>query len=1176
MIPLSTYNINEIYWNPINFNLIGGKLKLSNTPYIFDNGMSFLLYDCLIDLKDISFNNKSGIFLTNLNQNKNILKDNSNPNNVQPLTTIDSILSSKNLSNTYYKIINNVLSGVQPLSGLVANYNDYLVFSFENSKVSISNTSDLTLTDLGSSNQVGFSLTLYPPNSSQYFDYLLGNGSIAIFRQGTNFSNVLSEDGLGNLYFQRYNTSSLTLTSFFSLPSYQSQKQNNTSISDSFIVKYESNPSINQNELVVSSKDNTYQQNYLGIFPTENFSISNNVANCNLYLHGLKNYQDNEYRYTSNSVNRVYNKIFSGTNQEKGLNNIHLSYQNDTINLKFPSDSDTKFLFSPTSNFLPINDAGFIEAGAIGGDYPAISDRIYTSDTNLTSDAYNAKINNSYTSTNPIPKINTNNNKWLCSWLSGSNSGGVWLDRYYNSAYYSQNKALSASALVYNDRLDITKTYVYDVPSVVELLPGIVYTYHHVGINDNINYVKSLDYKTNKRCNVLTISNWLSSGLMDLSTYGNDGLVYDSNQLNFNENYWQLDGTNYALFPSNSSLLPISGLTVGLWLNVDDWGSVDGYQIFGNYYNSGFGLINDSKIYAPIITIINNNSNVVYNLNYALGNVSNLTIPNSSNAIFDTVQKLPNFSYWVFSTNSNYLSGIKYDVSNNLLTSINITQSIPNDEALMFQQIDQVLIDSKQNMYLYDSNAQQYLIMDVNGSIFAWGPKSNYNGGYVSQENGNPQIGIPNTAQRIEIDLQDNIVYSHGNASTIDNDGILWEIIGENLYYTKDPYFNPTVRNMFSTVGKAQQIVCDFFNNLWIILKNEDYIKFDKNRNISFIKKLNVVNQNVENNCTIPQYTISKNLDYLNETENNTSTPYATAYNQKNNLDTFRVRNMSFINTPYSLYTNTCGLTSYQADQAIIIDQLDAEAYIINQQGEPVTTLGFYGLTNSNDFSFITKGDFTGYDFIRKYKSNQNNLTWYFEISSPSTSVSSCQMQYNVSNLAKGWQHFAFVFNQNNNTATYYINCSAVNTVSLPLSSNLYYQYDTSLLLGAASLQNKTLNDFLNIDDGYKFVGKVSDLKMYNLPLNNTDIEKIYFSSKFSQPSNDLIWGMQVGTRNYIEEIKHWFKFQMPGSKSKYFNINIHNLKANDQVKSNIEMAINNIINKIKPANTGLYKVNWK
>ena len=50
---------------------------------------------------------------------------------------------------------------------------------------------------------------------------------------------------------------------------------------------------------------------------------------------------------------------------------------------------------------------------------------------------------------------------------------------------------------------------------------------------------------------------------------------------------------------------------------------------------------------------------------------------------------------------------------------------------------------------------------------------------------------------------------------------------------------------------------------------------------------------------------------------------------------------------------------------------------------------------------------------------------------------------------------------------------------------------------------------------------------------------------------------------------------QMPGSKSKYFNINIHNLKVSNEMKNIIESAIKSNVYKIVPAHTSLFRVNW-
>jgi hypothetical protein len=99
---------------------------------------------------------------------------------------------------------------------------------------------------------------------------------------------------------------------------------------------------------------------------------------------------------------------------------------------------------------------------------------------------------------------------------------------------------------------------------------------------------------------------------------------------------------------------------------------------------------------------------------------------------------------------------------------------------------------------------------------------------------------------------------------------------------------------------------------------------------------------------------------------------------------------------------------------------------------------------------------------------------------------------------------------------------------------------------------------------------------MYAKTFTQGEIEQLYFASDFAYPRQDLTWNMEVGDRNYIEEIEHWFKLQLPGSKSKYFNINIHNLNIdNMDIKNVIEDAIKQNISKIAPAETSLYSINW-
>ena len=1143
MANINFYKISDIYWRAINLNVINQQFKLNSNVVVFDNDMTFNQYDFLKNNKDITFNNQSGILLTDLNQNTNIFSDNVEPVNNKDLNLIETFL----VSNTgwYYNVdaINHkfVLSPDNAVS-----LTNKIKINFIDSYISIEDQNGFFLTDRGLGvGNLYFDKVISPPDNSQYFDYLLGDGYISIFRQNTNYSIIVTRDSTTGIQLTQLDTTNQVLPDnvIFKIPSYLDEKSVNTSVMDSFLVRYESNPIYNQKELLISDKNKDYMQNYLGIFPNENYTFDDQNAYFNFYIHGLKNYQTTEYNYKNTPVNRVYNKIFSGTNQNKGLENINLGFSTNTINLEFLPDSDTKFYFSPTSVMTPLSNSGLVEDGAVAGHLPFISDRIYTNYNNIALQISGLNLQ-------PLPHFD---NVWLCSWLSGSTTGEkIWLDRYYNSAFYTFDEAMSATTMYYHDKLEPDKPYVYDTPSYTMLLPSYLYQYHHIGLNDNIKYVNNLDYsyKTQKYSNILSITGWMSGGFIDNSTYHNNGLIYDSNPYNFNTTYWNLDGTNYAIFPANESLLENKNLSVSLWVKVDDWSNINGYQIFGNYYNSGFGLINNSRVFAPVVTLINGTTNTIYNLNYSLAEISKTTIPSIySGSIFNKIQRLSDYSYWVFtsSTTTPYLSALRYAADNELLMSVGIPKTHIN-------QIDQIELNSNERLYLYDNTLKNYVIYDINGN-------------YISYNS------VNSNTNRIEIDLYNSLVEVYGNASVIDNNNNLWEVIGNNLYKNK---------TMYATVGKTQQIACDYYNNIWLILEGDAYLKIDSTGNFSFEKNFSRSILPPDNNCIAPTSIDVENIDYLNEDGQTYSKTKTISVNQNINqtgsIYGQRKRSINFINTPITSYTNTCTLSATQNDQVIIIDYTDNEAYVINQNGEPTIRLNFQSLINAGDgLNFNMSGDFTGYNAIRKYKSISKNFSWNFEISDSSGNNKSARtLNYPVSTLPSGWHHFAFSFDSAAGNAKFFVNSIEVDNEDFTPNYQLYYDYRTSFLLGATTIKNSILNNFLDSKDGYRFIGSVSDLRMYNITLNKQDFEKIYFSSPYAKASSSLNWNMPIGNRNYLEEIKHWFEFQLPGNKSKYFNINLYNLKVDSNVKDSIELAIKNTMSKIVPAHTSLYKINWK
>jgi hypothetical protein len=266
-----------------------------------------------------------------------------------------------------------------------------------------------------------------------------------------------------------------------------------------------------------------------------------------------------------------------------------------------------------------------------------------------------------------------------------------------------------------------------------------------------------------------------------------------------------------------------------------------------------------------------------------------------------------------------------------------------------------------------------------------------------------------------------------------------------------------------------------------------------------------------------------------------------------------------------------------------LIDLNDNNIYTINGSGNILTKLNLTGLTNNLGVNMLSYGDFTGYQYLRKYASINRQLSWKLKLATPNgknphPSVNIKILPYDINNLTPGWHHFSLSFDGINGTIKAYLDSvQQGDTVTFaPHKYQLYYTYRTSLLLGCETIQNTTLNDIIDIDDGYKFVGQVAELRLYNKSLTKGEIEQLYFSSKYAADDRSLLWNMSVGERNYIEQIKHWYKMQLPGSKSKYYNINIHNLNIPDQVKEVIENSIKNNLNKIAPANTSLYKINWK
>jgi len=377
-----------------------------------------------------------------------------------------------------------------------------------------------------------------------------------------------------------------------------------------------------------------------------------------------------------------------------------------------------------------------VEDGAYAGEIPYTSDRVYTKQIDY------SEIRPGLPQPDSIKRLT---GSWLCSWLYKAPWGeSIWMDRYYNSSYYTIGQALTASLMVYNRDLYPDATYdVWDEYSKMTLESGVRYLYYRSGQQNSRNFLEYLeeDYQNPLGSKLIDIEVFNSSPLKDISKYKNDGLLLLNKEENLKTDYLVLDGTNHAVFPAKNSLLEQDNFTISLWLKVDDWANINGNQIFGNFYDSGFGFINEASLTAPLLTIVDSTSGNILNLNYRLNKIEELVIPKTENYQENfLIQRLINYTYWIIDAYNRKLR--LYGVEGKIIKEVNISGNI--------DYIDQVEIDSHENLYFYDIKNKKLVKMSQFGVVLNTTT-------YTDQ------------FKRIEIDLDDQVIGSYGTSSTIDN-----------------------------------------------------------------------------------------------------------------------------------------------------------------------------------------------------------------------------------------------------------------------------------------------------------------------------------------------------------------------------------------------------------------------
>ena len=1134
MIATVYNNASFFYWYPLKFNFQGYQIDSINEKYYFNNGMKFNGHAFLYQAMDYSNNNQTGLVLTDVLSSSDIFKNKSEPKEKKELEQIISTISTYTgfvispvfeSNKNFLKVSNRKkFSNVDVLYFKVDPTNKDLLY--------IENKEGLVLECNGTGEyDTYFSVKIESGSDKQKFEYFLNdNGNIILFLAGSNNKKILSFSQNNILYFKDINLNQqefrINNENIFKLNSYEKIKIDKNYINNSKIVEYKNTPIDPIDSLLkddnISNKE--YSQNFLMMFPSESPQIINDEAIYNIDYLGLKNYQNINYDYTKGPyfveenpyIRRLYWKIHTGTNQQTGYDNIYLSYTSNSTSLTFLPDRETEFQYPPTSPRVSLKNSNLIESGAISGEHPISSDRIY---------GHSINYKDILPGVSQPVSFFRETGTWLCSWLRRNKNGTVeWVDRYYNSAYYTLDKALSAESFQYYDKLDPSKPYIYDVKSTLMLEPGARYKYFRQGLNSSKQFLNYLNYttETNFGSKILHINKWNGSYLDDVSKYEHDGIIVGVNPIQTNSTQFTLNGNNHAIFPATSDLLENKKLTVSMWLNVEDWSNIYGWQIFGNYYDGGWGIINDNGQISPILTFTENLDKRTYSLNYRAGSVNSFNFSQYTNATFEWIISLPNFNYWYIDTANN----IAYRVDSNN----NVINTDLNNIKKYITKIDYVTVDKNLNLNIFDKNLGVLL-------------KITENGDFISETEGIYK-------EKIDFRSDNSLVYCDSYVSVIDNYDNMWEIVGQNLYKLTDYnssrkiYTNRTIK---AYIEKCQAITCDSDNNIWLITSSNTLIKF---------------------NTTTEKFEVNKKLldDFVPVNQ-----PGQYSY-----IGVIRTSSSEF-------YKDCLELQKPLYDIICVVDTVNFQLYYFQTTGEILKKIDIRSYIENDETRFNTnwkfsaKGDITGFDYLRKFNNpSLKNITWNLKTcDNLKEKINVITLKHNVSALPFGWHHFCLSFDGLGGICDYYIDSIKVDTKKFSKNSILYYNFLSPLLLGASTVKNTSLNDLVKIEDGYKFKGKISELIIYNKALNSSEVEQLYFSNNKSLNRDSLKWNVYVGERDYIEKIEHFFKYQLPGNKTNYYNINIHNLNVSRTIKNMIENDIRQNINKISPYNTFLNKINW-
>lgn len=657
------------------FSLKGEKITPSDS-------FSYNCYEALRDINDFKTNNYSNLFLTKKQKNSDWLNINTREsNNVNGFVTTFEWKDKDNKSWWLYFDDNYNIKdrGIQEIGckvvdekseKLYRNHIFYLEFlnDVQCHICHIFGDMTLYLTEEGGN----LSFKKGTNSALNTFNYQIDGNKMKLYNTKGEVLSLVVEKDVTNLLFNNDTTSIKTCNiqndllnfDYYIDGSWVSYNRNN------FVTSIDKNRSAQELKTQALIHHQYNREDGFNFIPLKNnLTYKGNSVRGNNTNYSDDDYPDVDYR--------TYTAIHSGLNQEKGKENITLSFtftdqeyevnggQTLTFSIKERDENGLPTLFP--YEYININDTKFVKNGAFASSVPFFSDKIKMKQDGGILNQENGK---------SIP----NNATYLCTWLykKDNDSSPVWLDRYYYPDYKSRNEVLigdyySQSFENYIDKHLLKNTSVEDVKKKI----------HQETYFDT---VSDMVIKENGTYHYQRVSEkMVNEVLNNIENYRIPNITSNTNKTIDLLNQFQFDGKQYGKLKYNQwNKTNVINLNTDIYLSRK---KKMGIQLFGTDYNHGFNIQNRKDLvpfhYYPaekILYLLNNKFEIVHQFDfgskYANEKINKLIL----GEVFDDVIVVGNSHLYIFSYDLQLKH--KLHTSNDIFTN---GLNLKTDKAVLFE-----------------------------------------------------------------------------------------------------------------------------------------------------------------------------------------------------------------------------------------------------------------------------------------------------------------------------------------------------------------------------------------------------------------------------------------------------------------------------------------------------------